>query len=767
MFSNFDEESRKVLTKSKEEMQLLKHPYIGTEHLILAMLKNDNYKATKIFNKYGITYNKFKDEIIKIIGVGKESNEWFLYTPLLKRIIEEAIIISREQNLDEIRLEHILAALFDENEGVAIRIMLGMNINIEKLSKEFLSKKGYNNNTKKKLLIEDYGYNMNELAKKNELDPVIGREQEINRIIEILCRRIKNNPLLIGDAGVGKTAIVEELSKRINDGLVPDKIKNKKIISLSMSSLIAGTKYRGEFEERINKLLKEVSSSTDIILFIDEIHTLVGAGGAEGAIDASNILKPFLARGKLKLIGATTTDEYKKFLENDHALDRRFQTVMIEEPQTDEVLEILKKLKPIYESFHNVIVKDEILNLIVTLTDKYIYNRKQPDKSIDILDEVCSKVSVERSKNDNKLDDLKLKLKDLNKKKNVSIVNQNFLEAAQIKNKENFIESEINKIEYSKLKVKERKEVTAKAVGEIIKLKTNIPVYEVISSDIASLKKIEKTLNSKVIGQEEAIAILSKDIKRIKLGYKNDKKPQSYLFVGPSGVGKTMLAKELNKIINNNKPIIRLDMSEYNEEHSISKIIGSPPGYVGYAEKTTILDEIKFNPNAIILLDEIEKANSKVINLFLQALDEGVMKTSTNEIVKMNNNIIIMTSNIGFKQNGIGFNKDESNRILDNIKNILGLEITNRIGKILMFNFLNEKNIKKIIMNEIKETEKYFSLTKDNFIVKERVIEQIIKESKYQEFGARRISKIIKSKIYDTIIDEKLNKKIKITIDSI
>lgn len=768
MFSKFNEESRKVLVLAKKEMLLLKHAYIGSEHLILAILKNKNYNVCKILNKNKIDYDSFKKELLNTIGRGKEENNWYIYTPLLKRIIEEAIITSRESQENEITLENIMTALFEEGEGVAIRVLLCMNVDIEKLSKEFTVKKTSKKlKPKKKLLIEDYGYNMNEKAINNELDPVIERESEIERIIEILCRRSKNNPILIGEAGVGKTAIVEELSKRITDGIVPEKLLNKKIISISMASLIAGTKYRGEFEERINKMLLELEESKDTILFIDEIHTLVGAGGAEGAIDASNILKPFLARGKIKLIGATTTEEYKKYLEDDRALARRFQTVVIEEPSKGSTLEILKKLSPIYESYHNVTIKEEVLNTIVDLSDRYIYNRRQPDKAIDILDESCAKVSLKKDKRMKELEKLKGKLISLNKEKNKAVMNQDFSSAGKIKEEERTYETRINNLEYKIMSIKQKKEVTKEMVAEVIKLKSHIPVYEIIKEDISELKKIEETLNKNVIGQESVISEISKDIKRVKLGYKTENRPRSYLFVGPTGVGKTLLAKELSKVIVKDADIIRLDMSEFKEEHSISKIIGSPPGYVGFENKNTILDKIKENSNAVILLDEIEKAHTSVVNLFLQALDEGIMKTSTNETIRLDNNIIIMTSNIGYKKNRVGFKEKNNSVVTNEIKEMLGIEFVNRIDKILIFDRMDKKSIRKIILKEIKRLRESFKLDKEKLIIKESVIEKIVEETKYEEFGARKVEKIIKEKLYDIIIDEILNQSVKITIETI
>lgn len=768
MFTKFNEETRKALIQSKNEMKKLKHPYVGSEHLLLALLKNKNYSVTTVLNKFDIDYEKFRKKVIEIIGIGKSENDWYLYTPLLKRVIEEAILLCKESNEEEVTLEHLLWALIEEGEGVALRILICLNVNIDDLSKEiFIGKRVKKNRAKKKLIIEDYGYNMNEKAEANELDPVIGREKEIERIMEILCRRTKNNPLLIGDAGVGKTAIVEELSRRINEGSVPQKLKNKKIISISMASLIAGTKYRGEFEERINKILSEIEQTPEIILFIDEIHTLVGAGGAEGAIDASNILKPFLARGMLKLIGATTIEEYKKYLEDDHALDRRFQTLIIEEPTKEKTIDILKKIKPIYELYHNVTVEDETLKSIVELSNKYMHIRKQPDKAIDILDEACAKTAMQKDKSTSILDEAKRKLKNLNKEKNEAILNQDFLKASSIRKEENVLETKINKIELKKKNINNKKIVTLETIAEVIKSKTKIPIYEVIAEDLKELNKIESHLKSKVVGQDNIIKQLSKDIKRIKLGYKNTSKPVSYLFVGPTGVGKTLLAKELNKLLTSEDNIIRLDMSEYKEEHSISKIIGSPPGYVGYSNKDTILDKIKINQNSIILLDEIEKGHPSVINLFLQCLDEGRIKNSNNEEIRLDNNIIIMTSNIGYNKNFVGFNNENKENIIKEVRNVLGMEMINRINQIFVFDKLSEKSIRRIISNEIEKTKQYFGLDNNSISISNEVINQIVDESKYEDFGARRVEMVIKNRIYNIIIDEILKKSKKITIEAI
>ena len=653
MFGNFTEEARGIIVRAKKEMYNLKHPYVGSEHLLLAILK-DNNDISKKLKKFGITYDKLKEEIINIIGIGSKETEWFLYTPLLKRIMENAIIDSKENNNGEVTIEHLFTSLWEEGEGVAIRIMIGMDIDIDKLYEKFSYKFVNKKNKNKSLLLEEIGIDLTKKAKNKELDPVIGREQEIKRIEEILCRRTKNNPLLIGPAGVGKTALVEELSRIIVNEEVPFNLKNKKIINLDMASLVAGTKYRGEFEDRVRKLLKEAEENDEIILFIDEIHTLVGAGGAEGAIDASNIFKPALSRGKLRLIGATTIEEYKKYIKPDRALDRRFQTVNIEIPDKENVLNILKKIKPIYEDYHNVIVTNEIIELITNLSEKYIYDRFEPDKSIDILDEVCSLVNLKENNKIKKYNNIKKQIKTIIEQKKQAIINQDFEQASILKMKENKLINEINIIEL-KNENKKRK-VTKEDVGEVIYKKTNIPVYELLDKK-KEIKNIEENLKSKIIGQNKVINELINITKRIKLGFK-DNNCYSLMFCGPSGVGKTLSAKTFGENLVG-KNVIRLDMSEYIEPHSVSKIIGPPPGYVGYNEEN-ILEQIKNKPHSVLILDEIEKAHPNIINLFLQVLDNGKIKDSKGNYVKFNNITIIMTSNIGFEKNNIGFNKTEN-----------------------------------------------------------------------------------------------------------
>ena len=752
MFSKFDEEVRKILLNSNKEMSLLKHPYVGSEHLLLSILKKDNIVSRKL-KDYGITYDSFRQEVVKIIGVGNSESDYFVYTPLLKKVIENSIILSKEQGNKEVTLECLFLSLLDEGEGVAVRILLSFNVDIDTFYDEINKSKKIRKN-KKNLLVDEYGLNLNNEVIANNIDPVIGRENEVQRVIEILCRRTKNNPLLIGDAGVGKTAVIEEIARKIVDGEVPNKLLNKRVVSVSMASLVSGTKYRGEFEERVTKLLNEIEEVNDVIVFIDEIHTLVGAGGAEGAIDASNILKPALARGKINVIGATTTEEYKKFIENDKALSRRFQTVIIDEPNNEKVTDILMKLKPIYEKYHKVVIDDEIIKLIVKLSDKYLYNRKNPDKAIDVLDEVCAKVAIKEDEFSKRSNYYKGLLKTIKTLKNNAVLNSKFEEALYLREEEMKLESCINKLDVKIMKTPKEKKVTKDIVAEVIKSKGRVPVYEILKPTFV-VKELMDTLKKSVIGQDAAIKVLTDATRGIIYGYKYDNKPLSFLFVGPTGVGKTLLAKEYHKFLFGNNNIIRLDMSEYREEYSVSKIIGSPPGYVGYENKNNLLEEVKNRPYSVILLDEVEKAHPAVLNLFLQIMDEGMIKDSSGNTFRFDNTIIIMTSNAGASSQNIGFlNNSSQNK--DSLNKYFSLELLNRIQNIIYFNKLNENDIKLIIemlFNKFSENVSF-----DSKKISPEFILDVINKSEYEKFGARKLEKIIFSEIENLLFDDNNSK---------
>ena len=579
MFGKFSEEAQRVLVDAQKEMSELKHPYIGSEHLLLAILKNNQDLVNK-FKKYKITYKSFKEELINLVGIGDNTPDLLLYSTTLKTILENVIIESRETG-DEISVNELLLSLLNEGEGKAIRILLSLGVDINKLYSDISEKRKIKQKKSKKLIVEELGVDLTKRAKNNELDPVIGRDIELNRVIEILSRRTKNNPLLIGEAGVGKTAIAEELARRIVSGNVPMPLKNKRIISVDMACTVAGTKYRGEFEERIKKMVKELEDNDDVIIFIDEIHTLVGAGGAEGAIDASNILKPALARGKLKLIGATTISEYKKFIEKDNALDRRFQKVFVEEPDKSNLKNILMNLKSIYEAYHGVKIEEKLIDKIIELSDRYIYDRCEPDKSIDILDEVCTKVSLKEAKEEKEIIKLSDCLTKIQKEKNNAIINQNYDKAYSLKEDEEELQSKINKLKLDYMRKEKVKKVKLKDIVEVVSSKTKIPINEISKDYITSINEIEKTLKENIIGQDEAINKLIDISKKIKLGIKDKNKSYSVLFCGSTGTGKTYLSKLFAENLVGKNNVIKLDMSEYSESISINKIIGSPAGYVG------------------------------------------------------------------------------------------------------------------------------------------------------------------------------------------
>ena len=743
MLGEFNEDVQVILFKAKEEMLDLRHPYIGTEHLLLSILKNDD-DMSKRLKKYNLTYDKFKDEIIKVIGVGSKTSELFLYTPLLKKVISNAVMDSKENNDGTVTVYHLIAALLECGEGIAIRLLLGMDIDVDAMFDEFSSKVVKRGRKKKKLLLDELGVDLNKKVKEGKVDLVIGREKEILRVLEILGRKNKNNPILIGDAGVGKTAIVEEIARMIVNGEIP-KLNGMRIISLNMSSVVSGTKYRGEFEEKMEKIINELEDNPDIILFIDEIHTLVGAGGAEGAIDASNILKPALARGSVRCIGATTTNEYEKNILKDKALDRRFQKVVVNEPSVSETCEILEKIKDGYEKYHNVSINSSLINDIVTLSDKYIYDRKRPDRAIDILDEVCSKVGTRKSNKLNKLKELELKIENIIKEKNSYIIENNIDKAYECLKLESKYQEELSSCK-KEINI-ENKIVTREDIASVISNKSGVRVYDILKDDISAIIDLENSLNSEIVGQKDAINDLVKVSKRIKFGF--DDKVKSFLFVGPSGVGKTKLSSVFAREMVGSENFIRLDMSEYSDSTSVSKILGTTQGYVGYDDHT-VLDDIRKKPNAVILFDEIDKAHQNVINLLYQILDYGKITDSRGNEVRFNHNIIIMTSNVGYKENCVGFNVNKKSEVNSNLEDIFGVSLMNRIDDIILFNKLDSDDIEKIIKMKLDILNSKYG----NVSWIYDCIPDILKKSNYEKMGARGIDKIIISDVESKIIDK-------------
>lgn len=671
MFDKYSLEISKIFKCAEEEMLSLHHPYVGSEHLLLSLLKNST-TISNIAKKYDLTYESFRKELVLVVGSSSKKSTYILYTPLLKRIINLSLEEASEKK-EELNALHLFKALLEEGEGIAIRLLYGMDINLEKLYDELKDNTKKNN---KKLEILNIGKDLMDSTDMDE--QVIGRDKEISLIIETLIRKNKNNPLLVGDAGVGKTAIVEELVRRIKRKEVPALIQNKKIISLEMGSLVAGTKYRGEFEEKLNKVIKELENNPDIILFIDEIHTIVNAGGAEGAINASDILKPYLARGKIKIIGATTTNEYNRFILKDKALTRRFELIRVLEPKIPETINILNKVKKSFEKHYNIKISKDNIKDIVELSNKYILDRNNPDKSLDILDSVCAMKEVD-SYTINKIADLRKEKENIIKEKETMVKENDFKKALYFHNKELEIEDKINKINNKSGRI------TKTDIMNLLLKKYNIPKLD--------FNNLDKYLNKNIIGQEEAIAKIVSLIKS-----HNSGKPLSLLITGSTGVGKTQTIKLISKYLS--IPLLKLDMSEYNSDISITRLIGSPSGYIGY-DDGSLFDKIKMEPFTCILVDEIEKASPKVLNLFLQILDEGIITNAKGEPINFKNTFIFATSNIkgtkkiGFMETKINYNQDFSKELLARFSDIIEYkDITiDDINTYLKMHNINDINI--------------------------------------------------------------------------
>ena len=691
MYNNYSLEVKRIFKDAERIAIDLNHPYIGTEHLLLSLIKNDD-KIKSILLKYDLTYDEFLEELLLVVGTSENKKCTCIYTPLLKRVIKTADEISKSKNIEPI---HLLEAILEEGEGIAIRIIISMGIDIDKLYDE-IKKKHKKGNTKLEL------YNIGkDMSKIDSDDILVGREKELSLIIETLLRKNKNNPLLIGSAGVGKSAIIEELARRINKGNVPNKLKDKKIVSLEMSSLVAGTKYRGEFEEKLNKIIKEIEENPEIIIFIDEIHTMANAGGAEGAINASDILKPYLARGKVKIIGATTTNEYNKFIAKDKALSRRFEIIKINEPTIKETENILSKIRPSFEKHYNIKITDENIKNIVSLTDKYILDRFNPDKSIDLLDSVCAMKEVESTK-EKDISKLKEKLLNIVKKKESMVKKNDFDEALKYRSMEIKLQEKIDKEENMPIKI------TEKDIKVILERKNNIPFIE------NNFKDLENNLLNNIIGQKEAIREIINALKQ-----KEEDLPVSILLTGSTGVGKTKTVKEIAKYLD--IPLIRLDLSEYNESVSITRLIGSSAGYIGYDDEN-IFEKIRMNPHSIILLDELEKAHPNVINLFLQILDEGYVTNSKGEKIDFKNTYIFMTSNAEVNQK-IGFMKGKGN-----YQDSFSKEFLARITAKINYNNITEEMIKEYL--DKKGIEDY----------------SLVKDFDYENQGFRGLDKYLKTK---------------------
>ena len=724
IFGKFDERAQKVLLLAQESARSYSHGYVGTEHILLGILKEDGI-SKDILSDVGVELEDVESLIEEYEGKGDinlYSNEIPL-TPRTKRLLEISLLESRNLNHNFITPEHILLALIKESEGIAFTILNNLGVDFNRLRKELLQnivgEQRNSKDTDKKNndtpTLNEFGRDLTDMAIEGKLDPVVGRDKETQRVLEILCRRTKNNPCLIGDPGVGKTAIAEGLAQKIVEGSIPEILKNKRVVTLDLASMIAGAKYRGEFEDRLKKVMEEIKESGNVILFIDEIHTIIGAGAAEGAIDASNILKPVLARGEIKCIGATTIDEYRKHIEKDAALERRFQPITVGEPTKDEAILILKGLRDKYEAHHRVNITDEAIEAAVNLSDRYVTERYLPDKAIDLMDEAASKVRIENMIAPPAMKELEEKLEKVTKEKEDTIRIQDFEKAAQLRDYEKDLK---DKLEDLKSDWKTQKQVATLTVdetqiAEVVSKWTNIPARKLTEKESERLLKLEETLHNRVVGQDEAVKSVSRAVRRARVGLKDPNRPiGSFIFLGPTGVGKTELSKALAEaMFGDENSIIRIDMSEYMEKHAVSRLIGSPPGYIGYDEGGQLTEKVRRNPYSVILFDEIEKAHSDIFNILLQILEDGRLTDGKGKTVNFKNTIIIMTSNVGAstikKQKALGFaigddeNENEyelmKENVMEELKRSFRPEFLNRIDDIIVFHKLKEEDLEQIV----------------------------------------------------------------------
>lgn len=794
MIYKFTSRAEKALELANDLAMELGHNYIGTEHLLYGLAKEGTGVASKVIEMQDVTPEQIKEEIEVLIGVGSETDvETVGFTPRTKRVIENAFREARKLGTEYIGTEHLLIGIMREGDSIAVRIMMNLNINPQRLYTEILkvinedeavmNNEKSNNNASygsynQTTTLNQYGADLTKQAKEGKLDPVIGRKKEIDRVIEILSRRTKNNPCLIGEPGVGKTAVVEGLAEKIVLEDVPEMLKNKRVVSIDISSMVAGAKYRGDFEERIKKCLEEVKKVKDVILFIDEIHTIVGAGSAEGAVDAANILKPLLARGEVQVVGATTLNEYRKYIEKDAALERRFSPVTVGEPTTDETTQILNGIRDKYEAHHNVKITEEAIKAAVNLSVRYINDRFLPDKAIDLMDEAASRVKMKTYTIPDSLKKLEDKIAELDKEKEEAIRVQDFEKAATLRDEENKKKEELSKGK-EKWNNKNSKNVvtlTEEDIADVVANWTGIPVKKISQDENERLKNLETELHKRVIGQNEAVEAVAKAIRRGRLGLKDPNRPiGSFLFLGPTGVGKTELCKALaESLFGTEESMIRIDMSEYMEPHSVSKLIGSPPGYVGFDDGGQLTEKIRRKPYSVILFDEIEKAHPDVMNMLLQILDDGRLTDAQGRTVNFKNTVIIMTSNVGARiitdKTFLGFsngNDEEKNAdkdyentkkdVMAELKRQFRPEFLNRIDEIIVFHKLNDEDIKKIINIMINQLEKRLNAQNITLDVDEKVKELIAKKGVDKNYGARPLKRAIQSMLEDKIAEEMLD----------
>ncbi|WP_416175668.1 ATP-dependent Clp protease ATP-binding subunit [Clostridium sp.] len=792
MFGRFTERAQKVIVYAQEEAQSLKHGYVGTEHILLGILREEGISKT-LLNNMNITAENVKSLIEEYEGMGEIElyNNEIPLTPRTKRLLELSLYEARNLSHNYISPEHILLALIREAEGVAFTILNNLGADFNKLKKELINslsgQQSLNRNSAKKgsgeptPTLDQFGRDLTEMAKEGKLDPVIGRDKETQRVLEILSRRTKNNPCLIGDPGVGKTAIAEGLAQKIVSSNIPELLRGKRVVTLDLSLMIAGSKYRGEFEERLKKVMAEIRKSGNVILFIDEIHTIIGAGAAEGAVDASNILKPALARGEIQCIGATTIDEYRKYIEKDAALERRFQPIMVGEPTKEEAVLILRGLRDKYEAHHRVKITDESIEAAVAFSDRYITDRYLPDKAIDLIDEACAKIRIQNLIAPPDVKKIESDLEKITKEKEDSIRVQDFEKAAKLRDKEKELK---DKLEDMKNNWKTEKEVSSLKVTEehiasVVSQWTNIPVKKLTEKESEKLLKLEDILHKRVIGQDDAVKSIARAVRRARVGLKDPNRPiGSFIFLGPTGVGKTELSKALAEaMFGDESNMIRIDMSEYMEKHTVSRLIGSPPGYVGYDEGGQLTEKVRRNPYSVVLFDEIEKAHPEIFNILLQILEDGRLTDGKGKTVNFKNTIIIMTSNVGAstirRQKFMGFTSgNEENtrnsdyeRMKDNVmkelKDSFKPEFLNRIDDIIVFRKLEKEDLKKIVKLMLKEVS---SRLKDQDIeveFTEDVQELLSKEGIDINYGARPLRRAITKIVEDKLSEEMLKGNVK------
>ena len=785
MVYKFTARARKAIDLASEIAMDLGHSYIGTEHILYGLAKEGSGVASKVLENQAINAQKIENEIIDLIGKEDSVKETLGFTPRTKKVLENSFVEAKKVGYDYIGTEHLLIGILREGDSIAVRILLDLNIDIPKIYNEIIgvvneveSVTGSKNENKKIIskgnipTLNQFGEDLTKKALDGKLDPVIGRNEEIQRLIQILSRRTKNNPCLIGESGVGKTAIVEGLAEKIASGDVPDILKDKQIFSMDISGMVAGAKYRGDFEERIKKALAEVKKVGNIILFIDEIHTIVGAGSAEGAIDAANILKPMLARGEIQLIGTTTIEEYRKYIEKDTALERRFSPINVPEPSKEDTIQILNGLRDKYEAHHNVKITDEAISSAVELSTRYMNDRGLPDKAIDVIDEAAAKARLKAYTEPKLLKKLEEEIERIQKDKEEAIRSQKFEKAAELRDNENELIEKKEK-EEQKWKNKNTKTmvtISEENIAEIISSSTGIPVDKISKNENEKLKNLESRFHEKVIGQNEAIEAVAKAIKRGRVGIKDPNRPiGSFLFLGPTGVGKTELSKAVAEcLFGGEKDLIRIDMSEYMEPHSVSKLIGSPPGYVGFEEGGQLTEKIRRKPYAVILLDEIEKAHPDVMNILLQILDDGRLTDSNGRTVDFKNTVIIMTSNIGARlitdKKNLGFgnssNEDEQKEYENTKKDVMAElkkefrpEFINRIDEVIVFHKLNDDEIKQIIDLMLKQVQNRLKEQNINVKIDKSVKELIAKQGINKSFGARPLRRTIQSLVEDSLAE--------------